>query len=763
MLPIRLTLFLIISSLWALTTYHNGLTENKKQTILIGVIRDQATQQSVAEARISIIGESSRNTTSNSKGEFSLPLPIGNYSLRVNHPNYETIVRTDVVATSARTRPLTIELSKVIFRLEGVTTKPNFFLQQPHVSASIHNFSFDEIRRSAGGAEDIHRVMRSIPGVVSTADNINALVVRGGHPRENLTLLDGIEIANSNHYGDQGTSSGGISMINLDFVQECSFYTGGFPAKYGDKLSSVMDIKFREGNRDQWQADIYAGFSGFGTTIEGPLFGQRGSWMASARRSYLDLLVDILPSSLGVTAIPNYSDFQTKITYDLSNTNAITLIGIGGVDKMKIESADDNISRGFNSLDYNNHQYTFGLKWQNLFSQRGYSTVILSHSGYRYLFDGGDDIGSGAFTNNSWESENQLKGEINYDLNSQNHLQFGTSIRTAHLYYQYESRGIDLYNNETGQLMRFGRLNIDEKETTYKLATYLHHTIRLLPIIDMKLGLRSDHFALTHQQHLSPRLGLSCQITSKTRLNLAYGVYYQTPPYFFILWDPQNRHLKDLRSTHYVVGLHHLLAEDLRFSAESYWKRYADYPVIIDNEISNLSNNGSGLVTGIDLFLHKKLSRRLYGRISYTYSKARFETPERGEFVWDFDIPHVFSINGGYKFSDQFEFSLQWRYLSGRPYTPIIGSFEPVFGSGDWEAIYDPITNSARLDSYHSLDLRVDRRFHFERWNLVTYLDVSNIYNRQNIWSFEWLRKENQKRKVYQFGVLPVFGFHLEF
>ncbi len=217
--------------------------------------------------------------------------------------------------------------------------------------------------------------------------------------------------------------------------------------------------------------------------------------------------------------------------------------------------------------------------------------------------------------------------------------------------------------------------------------------MRPLPILGMELGLRSDYFALTSQQHLSPRMGLSSQVTSKSRLNLAYGVYYQTPPYFFILWDHQNRYLKDLKSTHYVTGLQHLLRTDLLFSVEVYWKQYADYPVPIKNEMVNLSNNGSGWVTGIDLFLHKKLTRRLYGRASYTYSRSSFETPERGKFVWDFDIPHIFSINGGYKFSNKFEFSLQWRYLSGRPYTPIIGSFEstPVPAIGKQSTTHTPI------------------------------------------------------------------------
>ena len=353
-----------------------GLAQNKPQSLLHGTVRDQTTQQPITKATITIIGQPDKNATSNQKGTFSLQMPIGSYSIQVFHPSYETAVKTDIVATTGRVRPLTIELKPLVFRLEGIDATTNFFLHKPDISTSAHNFSFEEVRRSAGGFEDIHRAMRSVPGVASASDNLNALVVRGGHPRENLTLLDGIEIPNSNHYGEPGSSSGGISMINLDFVRESNFYTGGFSAKYGDKLSSVMDIKLREGNRDRVQADINAGFAGFGAMLEGPLPNRQGSWMASLRRSYFDLLIDLVPDSFGgTTAVPNYSNFQTKLTYDLSPTNLLSMIGIGGIDQIQIMSADDPLSRGTSSAYRDSYQYTLGFNWRCLFSEKGYSNV----------------------------------------------------------------------------------------------------------------------------------------------------------------------------------------------------------------------------------------------------------------------------------------------------------------------------------------------------------------------------------------------------
>ncbi|MBB17576.1 hypothetical protein CMK22_20100 [Candidatus Poribacteria bacterium] len=741
-----------------------GLAEDKPKSFLNGTVRDQTTQQAIATATITVIGQPNKNATSNEKGSFSLQMPIGTYSIQVSHPSYKTIVKTDIVATAVRVRPLTIELRPLIFQLESVNATTNFFLHRPDISTSAHNFNFAEVRRSAGGFEDIHRAMRSVPGVTSASDNLNALVVRGGHPRENLTLLDGIEIPNSNHYGEPGSASGGISMINLDFVRESNFYTGGFSSKYGDKLSSVMDIKLREGNRDRIQADINAGFAGFGAMLEGPFPNRQGSWMASWRRSYFDLLMDLVPDSFGgTTAIPNYSNFQTKVTYDLTPTNLLSMISLGGIDQIRIMSSDDPLSRGTSSAYRDSYQYTLGFNWRWLFAEKGYSNLTLAHSCYQYMIDVGDSKGAKAFTSDTLEGETQLKGEINYDLAPQHQVILGTSTKLVNLNHKFNSRGIDVYNNETGRVVQIGNLDIDQKERTYKANGYLHYTLRPIQTLDIKLGARTDYYNLTKQRHLSPRLGWSYQLTTTTQLNIAYGTYYQTPAYFFMMWDKQNRNLQDLKATHYILGIEHFYAKDLRFSIETYRKNYDDYPISNLEGATTFSNNGSGLVQGIDLLLQKKLSKKLYGRVSYTYSVARFESPELGEFDWDFDIRHVASINGGYKISEHLEFSLQWRYISGKPYTPITGSFELVPNSGDWEPIYADAANSGRLDDYHALDFRIDRRFHFTHWNLVTYLDISNLYNRKNIWSIEWVKQKNQTRKTYGLGITPIAGFHIEF
>jgi hypothetical protein len=193
-----------------------------------------------------------------------------------------------------------------------------------------------------------------------------------------------------------------------------------------------------------------------------------------------------------------------------------------------------------------------------------------------------------------------------------------------------------------------------------------------------------------------------------------------------------------------------------------YNKDYSDYPAGQSDANRVLVNEGEGYARGVDVFLQKELTEHLYGLVSYSYSVSRAKTPRLGEFDWDYDYRHVFTLMGGYRVSDKWEFSGKWRYIGGRPYTPVIDSFE--WSPGNWEPIYDEKhPNSERFPAYHRLDLHLERRFHFSNWNLVTFFEVENVYNRRNVWVYRWNRGERKTEAVYQFSLLPVGGFRVEF
>jgi len=598
-----------------------------------------------------------------------------------------------------------------------------------------------------------------MPGVASTTDSINELVVRNGNPIENLTLFDNIELPNSNHFGDHGGTGGPIGMINVDFIRESNFYTGGFPAKYGDKLSSVLDIKLREGNRKELATDIDLSMAGVGGVLEGPLLTDKGSWLLSYRKSYLGLI----KGQFGLTAVPQYSDLQGKVVCDVTPKHKLSLVGIGGIDYINItETEEDAYSGDAAWVLSDSNQYGVGLNWQSLFSKKGYSVLTLSHVFNRFLIELRDEDDLQEYMERSWERETTVKGEVHYNFNPGNQLTAGLKAMAVNFKHNTWSKDWEFYSDEVDAVITLPGLRLDEKVQSYKAAAYLHHNWAPLDRLNLKAGLRFDYFDYIQAKNVSPRFGVSYEPGPKTTLNGSFGFFYQAPPYILLTLDPKNKELKNLHANHYVLGLEHLFRDDLKFTIEFYNKDYDNYTTSESDSTRILVNDGEGYGRGVDIFLQKKLSGGLYGLVSYSYSIARAKTPKAGEFDWDYDYRHVFTLIAGYKLSDKWEISGKWRYMGGRPYTPIIGSRK--LASGDYVPIYDEENpNSERFPPYHRLDLRFDRRFHFESWNLVTYFDMQNVYNRRNIWYYLWDRDNKEEDEVYQWGLLPIGGFSVEF
>ena len=751
----------LVISLCAFYGFCASAAENtgKRFGKISGVVVDKSTQQPLVGVNVSVIDTKWLAVTDN-QGRFVIPnLPVGTYQLQAARIGYETLAKTDVVVSTGRTVQVVIQLKEALFQLEGETAvQADYFYKDPEVSTSLHTFDREEIRRAPGSVEDINRVMMSMPGVASTTDQINALVVRGGNPIENLTLYDNIELPNANHFGEHGGTGGPIGMINVDFIREANFYTGGFPAKYGDKLSSVLDIKLREGNRKEIATDIDLGMAGVGGILEGPLVKGKGAWLLSYRKSYLDLI----KGPVGLTAVPQYSDVQGKMVYEVTPKHKLSLIGIGGIDHINITESEDVYSQGVDWVLNDNKRYGVGVNWQALFSGKGYALLTLSQTFDKFLVDVRDNDGSQTFLDKSWERETTFKGALHYNFNSGNQFTAGFQAMGVNFRHNIWSKDWEFYSDEADAVITLPGRRLDEEVQSYKTAAYLHHNWAPSERLNVKGGLRFDYFGYTQAKNLSPRFGLSYELMPKTTLNTSFGFFYQAPPYVLLTADDQNRKLKNLHANHYVIGLERLFRNDLKFTLEFYNKDYDDYPIRQSDATRIHVNDGEGYVRGVDIFLQKKLSGGLYGLVSYSYARARAKTPKTGEFDWDYDYRHIFTLITGYRLSDKWEISGKWRYMGGRPYTPIIDSFE--LAPGDWEPIYDEkYPNTERYPPYHRLDIRFDRRFHFKSWNLTTYFEVENIYNRRNIWTYRWNRDERKNDEVYQFGFFPVGGFRVEF
>jgi outer membrane receptor for ferrienterochelin and colicin len=710
-------------------------------------------------------------STTDANGEFTLAeVPVGNYSAHFRALGFRPQARTDLIVRPNRITYLEVELERLAVELDGVVVVGGYFSNEESQPTSTTGFSGEEIRRAPGSAGDVSRILATLPSLAKVNDQSNSLIVRGGSPIENAFYVDNIEIPNINHFPTQGASGGPIGLLNVDLIEEVDFRAGGFGARYGNRLSSVMDISLREGNRNEFDGQLDLSFTGFGGVAEGPLFGDRGSWLISVRRSYLDLVLQM--ADAGTVVIPRYADFQGKLTYDLSNNHQLTLLGISGDDNIRSDSAvafeNSMVAYG----DQNMWAGTLGINWRAIWGPAVSNTSI---SRTKNEFD--EELtetrtGQLLLRNLSSERTVTLRNVTDVFLSTGHSLELGFEAKNAradfdNVYAEYT----DALGSVTPEM------TINRGITDNRLGLFASYTALPFDRLTTNAGARLDHSTLTGNSHISPRLSLSYELGRRTSLTGAFGVYYQSLPATLLVQNEDNRTLRDPRSAQYVIGLSHLITDNTKATVEVYRKDYANFPIdpqqpslfVVDELFyrhgfffnhQRLESAGKARTTGVEATVQKRLAENVYGLASASYFRS-FHMG--GDNTWRdrvFDNRLVLSLEGGYKPNSSWEFSGRWIYAGGPPYTPFDQDRSTALNRG---VLDQARINDARYPDYHSLNIRVDKRFHFSGSNLIVYLSVWNAYNRKNVASYDWDEIGNVQDVSYQWSALPIFGLEYEF
>ncbi|MCK5455302.1 MAG: TonB-dependent receptor [Calditrichia bacterium] len=735
-----------------------------------GRLIDAETKMPLIGANILIIN-TVLGAASDMEGEFVIEnVPVGNYSLQFRYIGYKSVIKTDVIIRPGRRSFVQAELNMAAISSDEVVVTAGYFNQKSDQPLSLANFSREEIRRAPGSAGDVSRIILGLPSLAKMDDQSNNLIVRGGSPLENTFYIDNMEMPNINHFPTQGASGGAIGILNVDLIEDVDFHTGGFSAVYGDKLSSIMNINFREGNRSRYDVQLDLNFAGFGGVAEGPLLN-KGSWLVSARRSYLDFLVKTV--NVGSTMAPSFGDYQGKLVYDLNPAHKLTLIGIYADEHNSPdqETAIENDMVFFGNQD--NYQSMLGVNWQALWQKIGYSNTSITYNGARFVEDfyetgSGDPLGR----NRSFEQSITFRNVNHFKLHPNHSLEIGAEIKALNSdFNNYQ----DEYSDAFGNLVPASYVLEEIRE--HKVSGFASYIFKPMPSLTTTMGFRSDYFSYNNNFHLSPRIAFSYQLNSRLKINGATGVYYQNLPLLLLVSSDRNRDLKDLYAVHYIAGMEYLLTASTRMTMEFYQKNYRDFPIdltqpglflldevfykqgyVFNNQ--QLNSVGKAYSRGIELMIQKKLARDFYGLASASFFRTRYQGADDTWRNRIFDNRLIVSIEGGYKPNSRWEFSLRWIYAGGRPFTPYDVEASQALNRG----VYDESQiNEDRYPAYHSLNVRFDRRFHFSRSNLILYLSVWNTYNRQNVSAYFWNQTENKQGTIYQFSMLPIFGLEFEF
>jgi len=696
-------------------------------------------------------------------------LPVGDYEVIISYLGYKKQTKVNVIVRSGRSTYLNIEMTEESIKIDQVIVSAGYFTELEEKPVSSVHFSNEEIRRAPGAAGDISRILTSLPSLAKVNDQKNSMIVRGGSPVENTFILDNIEIPNINHFPVQGSSGGGLALINVDFVEELIFNAGGFGVAYGDKLSSVMELKFREGDKNQFFPQFNFSMMGFGFSAEGPIVQNKISFMAAVNKSYTDL---ILSSVNADGAVPNYSDFQGKLVWDINKNHKISVIDIFASDKVDLErkkalKEEENTYGQTNSITN-----VAGVNWRFLWGKKGYSNTSISHNYIAYNWNFYFTEKNNLLLKNKTREHTIAFRNINY-LNFSKNFQMESGLEAKYLLNKFDFHyGTTV--NEFGKQVPETKVNDDLNSV--KAGAFLSLTIKLGKILTIKPGIRADYFGYTDRFVLDPRVNFILKVSETFNINLAGGIYHQNIPMNILVQNKMFKKLKTPVAYHLVGGFTKMLSEQTKLTVEVYEKKYKNFPVdpfqpkvfLFDEATKNtffrahrqLKDNGEAISRGAEVIIQKKMASGFYGLISTSLSKTKYRDVNGDWHNRIYDNQFMFTFEGGYKPNNSWEFSAKWLYGGGTPYTP----FDFIRSKKLRKGIYNLYhINSKRLPDYHSLNLRVDKRFNFANSNLIVYLDVWNVYGRENIAGYVWNEISNKIKKVKQWNTMPILGVEWEF
>jgi outer membrane receptor protein involved in Fe transport len=670
-------------------------------------------------------------------------IPIDSQKIVVRMMGYETDT-FHVKIMKNKAFELNIGLKKEIIDLPGVVVSGEKLIERSAVSDHVLKGKSFILRE--GPMQDPIKVIHTLPGVAAMGDIFSPglLYVRGGGPDENLFLLDWSSVEWPWHFG------GMKSVFNSDIIESIELQTGGFPAKYGNALSSVFNITTREGNRERFSGNVSLGFINMQTLVEGPITS-KGFFLLAGRRTYIDLVMqesDEFP-------IPYFWDGNFKLGYDINAANKIYLSGL--VSYELIDFTTDDPESGMPEKIYDEGKLnTQSLEWKSIINENLYSVFALTREKNIFHIDIGsnmkidiDAVDLGFIEDLTWtfNHSHTVKTGVKFDL--------GIYDFEEKLPLDLMEVDIDL-GDSTVQTTIY-----DVSDTVWDAAFYIQDSWTILDDFSVTGGFRFDYWDLNEIFDVSPRFSLRYRLSDGDELRFATGLFTQHPGFEVA---SRNGSLDSRRAIHYILGVRHKFDKDLSGWIELYEKDYKNL-VIVDT-LENYLSDGKGYARGVEFFL-KRDTKKFSGWLSYSLGLAkRREFLDDVENYADFDQRHMLSALLDWEINKRITLGLQFRYASGSPYTPTVAAV--LDSSGSFWVPVKGERNSARYAPYHQLNLRLSFNYTFLGLKSSSYFEVWNVYNRKNIMGYTYEYGSQYENNVniepyYSLPILPSGGFRIYF
>ena len=761
------------------------LAQAQKFTIS-GSIKDQDTGENLIGASL-FDTRTSQGAVTNNYGFFSFTLVRDSVQLRVSYVGYESKIFRFFLSKDIT---FNVELKGASYLNEVVVEGTREEAVQESSRMGSIDIPIEQIKAMPAfmGETDVFKVLQLLPGVQSGSEGSSGLYVRGGGPDQNLILLDGVPVYNASHL------FGFLSVFNADAINHVELIKGGFPARYGGRLSSVIDINMKEGNSKKFKAEGSVGLLASKITLEAPILKDRTSFIISARRTYIDILArPLIKKATGNQNVIGYYfyDLNTKINHRINEKNHLYLSAYLGNDKgyARYKDSSEDSFQKYESKESAGLQWgniTTAFRWNSIINQKLFSNVTATYSRYRFdvfakrnesTTEPGKETVS-TFSNNQYVSgirDFALKADFDFVPNPNHYIRFGVQ-GIQHLF----TPGVLSYKSTDEADTTFGQKKVFGKE----FYAYVEDDFLITNNLKINTGLHASGFSVNGKYYSS----LQPRISGRYLLNSNFSIkasYAQMTQFIHLLtnvglglptdlWVPTTENVGPEKSSLSSAGFAYSINKTYELTLEGYYKdmkgliEYKDGASYLDTEKDWQTKivKGNGQSYGSELLLQKKTGK-FSGWIGYTLSWTYRKFPELNEgkrFPYKYDRRHDVEIALAYKWRENREFSLTWVYGTGTAISLPVSTYE---GSNGSPVNYYNGRNGYRMRAYHRLDLSYTARKKTKWGERSWSISIYNAYSRRNAFYMDIATVKNRaERKFVQYSVFPILpsiAYHFNF
>lgn len=771
-----------------------------------GKITDKDSKIGLIGATIAVFKDSAMiaGNTSDANGEYRISnVPVGRYTVIVSYIGYSQAVISDVILNSGKEYLLHVELEESIIKIKEITIsgiEARGEVLNEMASVSARAFSVEETDRYAGSRSDPSRMAANFAGVGGSNDNSNDIVIRGNSPLGVLWRMEGVNIPNPNHFAVAGNTGGPVGMLNNKVLSNSDFYTGAFPAEYGNSIAGVFDLRMRNGNNEKNEFSGQFGFLGTELMAEGPISKKRKSSFLAAYKYSTLAIFNAIGVDIGTDAVPQYQDLTFRLHFPVGKRGFLSVFGLGGLSKVDIlksiqtDTADVDIY-GNAGVDeqFRSGMGVIGISLLTSLSDRSYLKATLSASLegtsnvlekiHRHIANGQFVLDS--LTLDTGYRFRQGKGGLSLAYNHK--ISARHTMRAGLVADHYMFNFVDSIFNESSQAFE---IRLDHNGQTQLIQPYLQWRWKINETLSVNSGLHAQYLSLNNSASLEPRIGLKWRITPAQSFSFGLGLHSQMAPtytYFIQATDSSgnsnnyNSDIGFLKSRHLVAGYDNYFSRNLRLRIETYiqWlynipveTKSSSYSVLNEGDDLNrffpgeLQNTGTGRNYGVELTIERFFSKSFFYMLTgslynstYTGSDGnRYNTTYNGRYILNLLATKEFAW--GKRSNKTFGIGGKITWAGGKRYTPINISASDSVG---YAVLIDGQRNTMQFKDYFRFDIKLNFKVNNPKVTHETGLDLVNLLGVKNVFKQTYIGGPEPLREEYQLGFLPILYYRLDF